>query len=430
VKRSEASPGSGNGHTATTLTLTNAIRKAFTGVDFFDEPVFGDYRLNVKVNGNNKTDRTTVFFQQGSTPAFDSQYDVNKFVGDISSPALFTMAGIERMAYNGLPLLNQPITIPMVFYPGTSGTYTFDFSELETLPSTAMVYLEDKKTGIWTNVRVLNAYAFTSVTSDNIQRFNIHFEPPVNISSLNETCLLNDGSITINNPSNETWSVSVESNGNEVYQNNVAQGEVSISNLVSGVYTLNFTNNTYTVSEEITIEAGTPVEANFNLSNENLQVFDMVTATVQNPLANASYTWYLNELFAGIGTSTSFAISDMGTYTIGLDAVLGNCKSSSSGSFQVEETTSISNLDKDDLIRVYPNPANEMVTIVWEGRANKFDLVRVMDISGRTVQLIQIGGRTQGNQLILDLSVVSEGLYLISLEGQDVKKTVKVTVVH
>ena len=412
-----------------TLTFNNDLRVANTGVSFFGADEFGDYRLRIDLLGNNFSDKTTVFFHPDATPEFDPIFDINKMIGSSNSPALFTLAGFERMAYNGLPLLNEPITVPMVFYPGTSGTYTLDFSQLETLPSTAMVYLEDKKTGIWTNVRAQNAYTFSSITSDDIQRFNIHFEPPVSINAIDESCLLNDGIISINNPSNETWSLNLMKNGDVVYQSNLSQGTTNITNLTSGNYILNFTNNIYSANDEIIIEAGTPVEANFILSSEIIEVYDIMTASVSNPIEGATYTWYLNELFAGIGTTTSFAISDMGTYAISLDAVLGTCKSSSSSSFQVEGITSVSNLEKDDFLRAYPNPANEMVTIVWNENAIDYETVKIMDISGRTLQSIQIGGRTQGNQLQLDLRDVSEGIYIITLDGKDVRRTVKISVV-
>ena len=412
-----------------TLSFTNALRVANTGVSYFGADEFGDYRLRIDLSGNNFTDKTTMFFHPEATPGFDPIFDINKMIGSSTSPALFTMAGIERMAYNGLPLLTQPIIIPMVFYPGTSGTYTLEFSQLETLPPTAMVYLEDKKTGIWTNVRAQNAYTFTSLTSDNIQRFNIHFEPPLSSTVLDESCQLNDGIIQIINPSNETWTVSVLNNGNEVYHGNVAHGTTSINNLISGIYTIYFTNNAYTLSEEKAIEAGTPVDAAFAMSSETLQAYDILTASVTNPLEGAVYSWYINELYAGIGTSTSFAIADMGTYIIRLDASLGNCKSSLSQSFNVEGTTSIIHVEKDDLLRAFPNPANEMVTLVWNDNSQIFETVRITDISGRAIRIVQIERIQQGNQLQLDLRDISEGIYLINLEGNDVRKTVKVSVV-
>jgi hypothetical protein len=220
--------------------------------------------------------------------------------------------------------------------------------------------------------------------------------------------------------------------GVQVNSSNILYGVTNINNLSSGTYTLNFSSYSYTATEEATIEAGLPIETSIQVLNTSYEVYDIIEAQVENPIPGMVYTWYLNDLPAGVGESVSFAVSDAGTYTIRLEARMGDCIASATATLNVENnnTTSVINMEEDDFIRAFPNPANELVTIVWKGRANNFELVRVMDISGRTVQLIQLGGRTQGNQLILDLSDVAEGLYLISLEGQDVKKTVKVTVVH
>jgi hypothetical protein len=415
-----------------TLTFTNSMRVINTGVQYFSVNDFGDYRIKLNLSGNNFADNTTIFFSPEATPEFDSRFDVNKLVGNANIPAMFTMAGIERMKYNGLPLLNEPIKVPMSFYTGTNGTYTFSFDELESLPSTAMVYLEDKKTGIWTNMRVQESYSFNASTADNVERFMLHFEPPVSITAVDESCVMNDGVITIVNPANETWSLTVSKDGNVVNTTSIVHGETNISNLAPGTYTLDFVSYSYTASEEAIVEAGTPLDVSIQTLNSSYEVYDIIEAHVENPIDGVVYTWYLNDLPAGVGTNVSFAISDAGDYTIRLEARMGDCISAATANLNVESnnTTSVKNMEDDDFIRAFPNPANELVTIVWKGRVNDFDLVRVMDVSGRTVQLIQLGGRTQGNQLVLDLGDVAEGLYLISLEGQDVNKNVKVTVVH
>jgi hypothetical protein len=290
-----------------------------------------------------------------------------------------------------------------------------------------MVYLEDKKTGIWTNVRAQNTYTFTSVISDNIQRFNIHFEPPVSISSIDESCQINDGTINVFNPSNETWSVSVLHNGNEVYQGNISHGNTSVENLTAGVYILNLTGNNYATTEEVTIAAGTPIEAEFVLSGESFQTYDLVSAFVENPVDGANYTWYLNELFAGMGTSTSFAISDMGTYTISLDASLGNCKSSTSMFFDVQGTTSLTQVDKDDYLRAFPNPANEIVTIVWNENTVNYEVVNIMDISGRIVFSTQVPLYTE--QFQLSTVEWKSGLYRIVVINETEMKAMYLSVV-
>jgi hypothetical protein len=334
------------------------------------------------------------------------------------------------MAFNGLPLLNQSITIPMGFYPGTNGTYTLDFSQIETLPSTAMVYLEDKKTGIWLNMRNQQFYEFNAQTSDELDRFVIHFEPPIAMNISNETCLTNDGAISIDNPSNETWNFTLIKNGEIVKNINLSQGANEISQLQAGVYIAQMTNNSIVVSEEIVIENMGSITASIKaFENEVIKPYELISTEVNNPSNELMYQWFLNQLTVGTGTSVSFAVSESGDYVLRLEAKQGDCLSADEITFKVDNTTSAGNVVFDETLRAYPNPANELVTIVWNEKAVNYETVRILDISGKTVQSIQLGGRIQGNQLQLDLTNISEGMYLISLEGKDVRRTVKISVV-
>ena len=70
-----------------------------------------------------------------------------------------------------------------------------------------------------------------------------------------------------------------------------------------------------------------------------------------------------------------------------------------------------------------------MITILWNKKVENFETVLISDLSGRTIERIQLSGRTQGNQIQLDLRNIAEGMYLITLEGKDVRRAVKVSVV-
>ena len=421
--------GDDTGNSAATLTLSNAIRRATTGVNFLNVPVMGDYRLNIQVNGNSKSDRSLIFFHLNGTPAFDAQYDVNKFIGGVSNPALFTMAGSERMAFNGLPLLSQATSVPLVFYVGTSGTYSLSFDDLESFPASTMIYLEDKKTGVWTNLRLQNFYTFTSRTSDNIQRFNIHFEPPVNITNENYACK-NEAFIALSNPSNETWNYALIKNGVTLSEGFLSATETRIESLGSGVYNLKLSNSSgIAVEEDVLIQADGLLQSIFESMKESYYINDQIEARILNPDSDAEYRWYINDLFAGVGLELHFIISDAGRYQLRLEASKGICKSSNYHDFTVEAPLTIRNILQNYGFSAYPNPANEMINLVWNEGIGEISQISIYDISGRMIRIQQFSERIKGNQISLDVSDLNKGIYLITAEGKDFRNTVNVSVV-
>ncbi|MFN4123827.1 MAG: T9SS type A sorting domain-containing protein, partial [Flavobacteriales bacterium] len=399
------------------LTFTNAMRVANTGATFFSgNEDWYQYRIKATVSGNQMNDFTYVFFHPDATPGFDPAMDVNKMTGPVTHPMLFTMSGIERMAYNGLPLLTEPIVVDMRFFPGTAGNYTLNFESLETMPGTSMIYLEDKKTGIWTNLRQNSSYSFTAALADNIQRFALHFEPPMSFNTVNEDCGQQNGAISIINPSNETWHLSMDNGMDGI----INSGAHMIANLPAGNYNLTLSNQGFSTQEQLSIEANEMPEVNYALlNNGTIYTYDVITAQVTNPDPQTTYRWTLNGLHAGTGSEVSFMVSDPGTYSLRLDAVNGDCKTNTTSQFTVENatTTQVGDMHANMDVRAFPNPANEVLNIVWN---HKVDVERIMvsDLAGRIVMDMLPAGRMQGNQLQLDTRALPEGIYLINLMGE------------
>src|SRR5690606_25006948 len=118
--------------------------------------------------------------------------------------------------------------------------------------------------------------------------------------------------------------------------------------------------------------------------------------------------------------------SDAGNYTLRLDAASNLCKSSATNTFSVigDETTAVVSIEKDEFVRAFPNPANETLTIVWNTQNESFKTVRISDITGKTVQQIQLSDKKESKQLKLNLKELAEGTYMITVEGNDISKTV------
>lgn len=129
---------------------------------------------------NTYKDETVVgFYDQADSLA--DRYDIPKmFVDDTNFAMIFTIAGTDKLALNGLPLLSSVadtnITIPLGFKCTTTGNFSFvaDVSKVDT---SILVQLEDLQTGILQNLRANPLYSFQSPTANTTSRFKLRFTP-------------------------------------------------------------------------------------------------------------------------------------------------------------------------------------------------------------------------------------------------------------
>ena len=75
-----------------------------------------------------------------------------------------------------------------------------------------------------------------------------------------------------------------------------------------------------------------------------------------------------------------------------------------------EEATSTTNILTDNLIKIYPNPTNEIINIAFPG--NKIQKLTISDITGK--EIIEKTGIQENEQI--DLSGFESGIYIISIQ--------------
>jgi hypothetical protein len=76
-------------------------------------------------------------------------------------------------------------------------------------------------------------------------------------------------------------------------------------------------------------------------------------------------------------------------------------------------------------LNVYPNPAQNQVTLQWENNAG-IDAYQIMDISGR-VLISNLVDSTAGMEKI-SLDKLSSGLYLLSVQQGDARQVIRLQV--
>ncbi|HQV73979.1 MAG: thiol protease/hemagglutinin PrtT [Flavobacteriales bacterium] len=92
---------------------------------------------------------------------------------------------------------------------------------------------------------------------------------------------------------------------------------------------------------------------------------------------------------------------EVGTYQLQLDIVRGQ-------SVGIDETAATTN------ITLYPNPVRDNLTIDLSGFDGRLEQVEVLDLLGQQVKLVSVGNKV-GGRAVIDLSINTEGAYLLRL---------------
>lgn len=132
-----------------------------------------------------------------------------------------------------------------------------------------------------------------------------------------------------------------------------------------------------------------------------------------------SFQWY-NSAGPISGATNSFYVATLedSYYVIVTDEY--GCKYTSNS---VNIVLSVNEINASANIRLYPNPAQNNITLNWSGK-EKMQSVRVTDLAGKTITQIN----QPENTLNIDISHLEKGIYLVETSGENfrvVKRFVK-----
>ena len=283
---------------SSSLQFDNSMRRTGDPSFLKSTPKY-DYILKIETEQNGFGDITYIPFGDGPTQGWDSKYDGLKMESDFGRSTLFTKIGSERVAINSRPRLDQVVqSIPLGIIPSSNGQFILRFEEMTSLPSTAMVYLEDLKTGIWADLRTSTQLSFMADIQDDPNRFVIHFYPPAELVSSDAGCDDVDGSVYIDlgnhlvNGQPLPWSsFEVRSAlGLLVESGNISSTSWVVEDLLPGNYELRLYINGYVLEEEFEVEALQTVDAQFDLDRSSFDVGEEVEFDDRS-LGSGDYLW-------------------------------------------------------------------------------------------------------------------------------------------
>jgi PKD repeat protein len=183
------------------LTVDDAAREHSTK-DILKESNSISQYLIIGAEGNNYTDEIIVNVNPLSSFDFDNPFDATKRRGLDEAPQAYTIASDQsELSINSIPEVTNETVIALGFEVGVDGIYKLALKEVEGFENT-QVYLEDLKENQLINISEELTYSFTSETSDEPERFLLHFgimtgndelieSDAINIYSFNKSVFVN-----------------------------------------------------------------------------------------------------------------------------------------------------------------------------------------------------------------------------------------------
>lgn len=158
---------------AAVLSMNNNVR-VHQGTSLLKEAPFC-YQLRLKLSSSSISDEAIVRFHEDADEDFD-KFDAEKFlVTDLNVPQIWSVLGTEKMTINTYTEIPERKVVELGHNTGGKGDFNITFSELETFPPQAVIYLHDKLMNKYVDVRQNPVYAFYSESMKEVNRFELVF---------------------------------------------------------------------------------------------------------------------------------------------------------------------------------------------------------------------------------------------------------------
>ncbi len=130
---------------------------------------------------------------------------------------------------------------------------------------------------------------------------------------------------------------------------------------------------------------------------------------------NVTWQWYLNGVAIAGATSQSYTAAQNGNYTV-VTTNLAGCSSEISAPVNITGVAIADAIFTE--IKVYPNPVNNELNILWEEQSTKSLQVILTDISGKMLFSKEINRISQGENIRLEIGDFATGVYFLRIQGE------------
>jgi hypothetical protein len=419
----------------------NLTQRAVAGADnsqFFETN--SDEMLKLRIeNEFDQSSETIIAFKEGATESYDLGIDGNRLPGN-TSIALYTMVGESQISFNYFSPLTAERIVPLKALNALGGVSTITMNQFDNFDVSTVVYLEDVVNGVFHNLTANPTYTFSNgAVTEDTDRFRIHFRAPISLQATSDCSGMGLGKMILDNPNNTSVVAEVYSSSNELvatteaFGTSVGNGQVVIENLATDNYRVGFTytDGSTTSKQAIISDGGMPIAASFQTSSNNVSIADAIVEFQAIALGATSVSWNFGDGTELVGDMNPVhAYMAPGVYTVTFTALNGGCGSEATSTVTVTaNSTGLANVTGENGFTIYPNPANEVASLLLNLDRNETQVtVSIHDASGRLMNSHNVNSVRAGSIVGLDIDGLANGVYQVTVEGNNFKNVGRLTI--
>lgn len=297
-----------------------------------------------------------------------------------------------------------------------AGSHEFRFTEAMNLSVTAMVFFEDRETGLVQNLKLNPSVTINLEEGAHRNRFYLYVHPGITVRAFREGCEGGDGRISFRNPTASAWNISVfNSMDSLVAEKRDFTGTWEKWNLPADEYRVHYSlvGGNFETDEWLKVEEGNRIEA-------SIAILSQVDSEDGSELKLESTTADAEGLFWDFGDGmmlsgdavVSHIFEQEGYYRVVLTATRGECSDTASIGIRVAPPTGIADITEKGGFSIIPNPAStEAVIRLNNEKALRDAELVILDITGRIVHRQTISRIEAGELVPLPVERLREGKY-------------------
>jgi PKD repeat protein len=418
-----------------TLRFSNACRAHVLNTKSVTVPDIIPY-VRLSLLNESSADELLVYFSQqcSNQEALDGK-DAAKLPGIGNKTFWYSIKDSVQLGIQGRRKLEQPDSVALGISVSQAGYHEMRLSEAIHLPSTAMIFLEDRLNNTYQNLRQTPSYSVYLNAGTTIGRFFLHIRPGVNVASYNEGCSGGEGRIVLTNQTATLWDVRVQNSADSLIgERNSFSGIYELDGLNADEYTIHFrlSGQNLTVDEWTTVEAGNRVVASFTASETEIKEENKEVVFTNNSQNAEQLFWNFGDGMIAAGESEiTHTFDQPGTYTVVLTANRGECSDTASAQIYVLNVMGTGEISKADktTFTIYPNPATTIANLSLNNDEILADAsLFIVDMSGKLISEKLIGNIQPKEIIELPVANLSKGNYEVVIHGKGFKSVSRLIV--
>lgn len=393
--------------------------------------------LKLRLVRNDKADEALIYFNENNqNNSFSKHKDALKPAPLADAFYLASKKNMHNLAIQGREILQTTDTIPLVLNIVQQGSYQIRMADVVNLNPTTTIFLEDRLNNTLQNLGqqpIVNLFLNEGLSDG---RFFLQLRAGVSVNAFKESCSGGDGRIHIFNPSITPWEYKIYNEENAmIAQYGSFSGSRNIEGLPAGNYRIVFRLEAENLEVDYITEVlhGSKIAALMEVSaTEVTQDDPEVTFYATSPHAQG-YFWDFGDGMMQSGLSeVSHYFNEPGEYRAKLTVTRDECSDTTSILIRVlDDVTSIGEDPTKDptTFVIYPNPAKSIARIRLDIEKPRDNMeMNIIDLSGKMVQTQRLGRVSPGEEISVDVSKLSQGIYQIILYGENFKSVSKLIV--